>query len=249
MAGMLHLRGLDALMSESETPEQSPDWSMEFYRHHAHRYSDVAHQLLQAVFVRSSHPALKEDFDLLDRLVQLAPGRRGLDAGCGAGARDVHRLWTQGFDVYGIDAVEETIQRAREIHPEISDRVSVANLSLPLEFPDESFDFIICDAVIQHIEPADLMGVTLKEFSRILRPDGVLQLMFKHGQGILTVYDRHYETDRSFHLYDEQEILAGLSSFGLNLVESENPDLLGGVMYFTDPKPVDHCVFYTRKIK
>ena len=235
-------------MSEPETSEQSPDWSVEFYRHHAHRYSDVAHQLLQAFYTRSSHPALKQDFDLLDRLVQLAPGRRALDAGCGAGARDVHRLWTQGFDVYGIDAVEETIQLAREIHPEISDRVSVANLSLPLEFPDESFDFIICDAVIQHIEPADLMGVTLKEFARILRPDGVLQLMFKQGQGILTVYDRHYDTERSFHLYDEQDILAGLSSVGLKLVEPENSDLLGGVMYFTDPKPVDHCVFYTRKV-
>ena len=114
----------------------------------------------------------------MDRLVQLAPGRRGLDAGCGAGARDVHRLWTQGFDVYGIDAVEETTQLAKEIHPEISDRVSVANLGLPLEYPDESFDFVICDAVIQHIEPADLMGVTLKEFARILRPDGVFPFTF-----------------------------------------------------------------------
>ena len=236
-------------MTQIESHAEPPDWSEEFYRHHAHRYSDVAHQLLQAFFIRSSHPALKQDFDLLDRLVQLAPGRRGLDAGCGAGARDVHRLWTQGYDVYGIDAVEETIERAREIHPEISDRVSVANLRLPLEFPDDSFDFVICDAVIQHIEPSELMAVTLKEFARILRPDGVLQLMFKHGQGILTVYDRDYDSKRSFHLHDEQDILDSLSSFGLNLVESENPDLLGGVMYFTDPKPVDHCVFFTRKVK
>ena len=99
-AKILYLGELDAHMTKPETPEQSPDWSVEFYRHHANRYSDVAHQLLQAFYVRSSHPALKQDFDLLDRLVQLAPGRRGLDAGCGAGARDVHRLWTQGFDVY-----------------------------------------------------------------------------------------------------------------------------------------------------
>jgi len=81
-------------MKQNKPCPGPPDWSEEFYRHHAHRYSDVAHQLLQAFYTRSSHPALKEDFDLLDRLVQLAPGRRGLDAGCGAGARDVHRLWT-----------------------------------------------------------------------------------------------------------------------------------------------------------
>ena len=235
-------------MTQIESYPEPPDWSEEFYKHHALRYSDVTHQLLQAVYTRSSHPALKEDFDLLDRLVQLAPGRRGLDAGCGAGARDVHRLWTQGFDVYGIDAVEENIQQAKEIHPEISDRVSVANLRSPLEFPDESFDFVMCNAVIQHIEPADVMGVTLKELARILKPDGILQLMFKNGQGIITVYDRDYDTDRSFHLYEEQDILSGLKGFGLNLVESENPEQLGGMMYFTDTKPVDHCVFYTRKV-
>ena len=234
-------------MTQIDSNPEPPDWSEEFYRRHATRYSDVAHQLLQAVYTRSSHPALREDFDLLDRLVQLAPGRRGLDAGCGAGARDVHRLCTQGFDVCGIDAVEENIQQAKEIHPEIAERVSVANLRLPLEFPDEFFDFVMCNAVIQHIEPADVMEVTLREFARILKPEGVLQLMFKNGQGIITVYDRDYDADRSFHLYDELEILASLNGLGLELVESENPDSLGGIMYFTDTKPVDHCVFYVRK--
>ena len=234
-------------MTQVEFNPEPADWSEEFYRHHAERYSDVAHQLLQAVYTRSSHSALKEDFDLLERLVQLAPGPRGLDAGCGAGARDVHRLWTQGFDVYGIDAVEENIQQAKEIHPEIVERISVANLRHLLPFQDESFDFVMCNAVIQHIGPADVMEVTLKEFARVLKPNGVLQLMFKNGQGFITVYDRDYDTDRSFHLYDEREILARLNGLGLDLVESEHPDLLGGVMYFTDTKPVDHCVFYVRK--
>ena len=236
-------------MTQIEPHPETPDWSEEFYRHYADRYSDVAHQLLQAVYTRSSHPALKQDFDLSDRLVQLAPGRRGLDAGCGAGARDVHRLWTQGFDIHGIDAVEENIQRAKEVHPDIADRVSVADLRLPLDFPDESFDFVMCNAVIQHIESSDVREVTLKEFARILKPNGVLQLMFKNGQGIITVYDRDYDTNRSFHLYDEGEILAMLNGLGLELVESDDPNLLGGVMHFTDTKPVDHCVFYTRKVK
>ena len=178
---------------------------------------------------------------------ELTPGRRGLDAGCGAGARDVHHFWFSGYDIFGIDAVQENIRSAKELHPEIADRVSVADLRYPLDFSDDCFDFVICNAVIQHIRPEDVFHVTLRELARVLKPGGVLQLMFKNGRGILTVYDRAYGVERSFQLYDEQEILQALSSYGLMLVEAEDPDLLGGIMYLTDPKPVDHCVFYARK--
>ncbi len=225
---------------------QSVDYSEEFYKHHARRYSEVSHQLLQSVYVSSSHPALKTDMDLLECLTGLVSGGRGLDAGCGAGARDVHHLWNKGLDVYGIDAVEENIQEARALHPEIADRVQVADLRDSLDFANESFDFVICNAVIQHIEPENLPA-TLSEFARVLRPEGVLQLMFKNGTGVITVFDRDYGAERSFHLYDEAGLLDRLKSHHLLLVEPSKPEGLGGIMYFTDPKPVDHCVFYVRK--
>ena len=44
-------------MSESVPENTKADFSEEFYRHHAHRYAEVAHQLLQSVYLRSSHPA------------------------------------------------------------------------------------------------------------------------------------------------------------------------------------------------
>ena len=225
------------------------DFSEEFYRHHAHRYAEVSHQFLQSVYIRSSHPALKTDLDLLQRLQHLAPGLQGLDAGCGAGARDVHYLWSAGYDIYGIDAVEENIKEAQRLHPEIADRVSVADLRFPLDFPGDSFDFILCNGVIQHIAPEHVFEVTLPELARVLKPGGVLQLMFKNGRGVITVYDRDYGVERSFQLYDEGTILRKLTDYGTELVEAENPGTLGGVMYFTDPKPVEHCVFYVRKTR
>ena len=228
--------------------EHSPDYSEEFYRHHAHRYAEVAHRLIQSIYIRSSHPALKGDYDLLDRLKELAPGPRGLDAGCGAGARDVYQFWLEGYDIIGIDAVEENILIASSLHPEIADRVFLADLRVPLDFPDESFDFIVCDAVIQHIPSEEAFNVTLPELARVLKRGGVLQLMFKNGRGVTTVYDRDYGVERSFQLYDEHEILQVMEGYGLSLVEVEDPNLLGGVMYFTDPKPVDHCVFYLQRV-
>lgn len=223
------------------------DYSTEFYRLHAQEYARVADQFLQSVYSKCSHSKLKHDWDLWDRLVQLAPGPRGLDAGCGAGARDVFHAWSKGYDVVGIDSVEENIQTARRLHSEIADKVFVADLNRPLPFDDESFDFVACNAVIQHIEPDVVRSVVLPGFAKVLRPGGVLQLMFKCGEDTTTVFDKDYGIDRSFRLYQEDELLEILSGLGMTLIQELDFQTLSGLMYFTDPKGVDHCVFYARK--
>jgi SAM-dependent methyltransferase len=223
------------------------DYSEQFYHQHARRYAEVAHQFLQSVYVESSHPRLKNDWDLLERLKELTPGRRGLDAGCGAGARDVSALRASGYDIYGVDAVEESIRTAVELHPELADRVSVANLRQPLGFPDAYFDFVLCNAVIQHIPPDIVENTILPELARVLKPGGVLQLMFKNGRGLLTLFDKDYGVERTFQLHDERELLCILEQHDLRLVELESADRLGGMMYFTDPKQARHCVFFARK--
>ena len=225
-----------------------PDYSPVFYREHARQYAQVAADFRQSVYLKSSHPKLQHDWDLWERLTQLAPGLRGLDAGCGAGARDVFHAWSKGYDITGVDAIPENIQTARDLHPEIADRVFVANLEQPLPFADKTFDFVACNAVIQHIAPNLVRAVVLPELARILRPGGVLQLMFKNGDGIATVYDRDYGAERSFQLYDELELLDILRKRSIELVKADTPDQLGGLLYFTDPKPVEHCVFFARKI-
>ena len=223
------------------------DYSPGFYREYAGRYAEVAGKFIQSVYTKTSHPKLRHDWDLWDRLMDLAPGRRGLDAGCGAGARDVLHACSEGYDVVGIDAIEENIQAARALHEEIADRVFVADLTTALPFDDVSFDFVACNAVIQHIDPGIVQDVVLPEFARVLRPGGVLELMFKCGEGVITVFDKDYGIDRTFRLYRASELLEILQGLGLSLIESESPEQLGGLLYFTDPKPVDHCVFFARK--
>ena len=226
----------------------TPDYSEAFYRRHAQRYADVAHGFVQSVYIHSSHPALKSDMDLIDRLQELLPtGSRGLDAGCGAGARDVFSYWQKGYEIYGVDAIEENVQEARSRHPEIAQRVSVADLRQPLVYPDASFDFVLCNAVIQHIAPDTVLEVTLPGLSKLLKPQGILQLMFKIGSGITTVYDKDYGADRAFQLYDVDEVVGVLEAQGLRVIPPDGAKL-GGVMYFTDPKPMDHCVLFARKM-
>ena len=241
---------LGQTMVEPDKGDRRPpvaDTSAEFYRRNAGRYSEVAHGFLQSVYVQSSHPLLTDDSVLISRALALSPGRRCLDAGCGAGARDVYALHRVGCDVQGIDAIAENIVLAQQLHPEIADRVSVADLRDRLPFEDGSFDLVLCNAVLQHISRTEVMGITLPELVRVLRPSGILQLMFKHGAGVLTLFDADYGEERSFLLHDEHEILETLDSLGMDLIEVQDDTELGGVMYFTDPKGAGHCVFYMRK--
>jgi SAM-dependent methyltransferase len=225
------------------------DYSEKFYARHAERYAEVAHQYLQSVYIEASCPKLTGDLALIEHLKTLVPGKRGLDAGCGAGARDVYSLWRDGYDIYGVDAVKENIDTALKLHPEVADRLSVADLRKELPFATDFFDFVMCNAVIQHIEPGLVEKTTLPELCRVLKPGGILQLMFKNGDGVLTIYDKDYGTERSFQLYDEQRVLQVLAQNGMELVESRSSDGLGGVMHFTDPKGARHCVFYARKLR
>ncbi len=55
-----------------------------------------------------------------------------------------------------------------------------------------------------------------------------------------------YGADRTFQLYAVDEVLAVLSEEGLRVIPEEGGKL-GGIMYFKDPKPMDHCVFFARK--
>ena len=132
--------------------------SLGFYKEHARRYSQLSHELAHSVYTDSSHPSLqgdteKGDTDLLNRVIDLTPGNRGLDAGCGAGARDVYLLHTWGYDVYGVDALEENISLGKELHQEIAEKLQVADLREPLTFETGFFDLVLCDAVIQHLTP------------------------------------------------------------------------------------------------
>lgn len=82
-----------------------------------------------------------------------------LDAGCGEGVL-VKKYRDQGFDMIGMDlnyATEYVFQRS----------------ILETELEDASLDLIICLDVLEHMPP-DLQELALKEFARILKPDGNL---------------------------------------------------------------------------
>lgn len=219
----------------------------DFYRRNAERYAQVAEDGLQSTAVDSSHPRLRGDWDLVARLVQLAPGIAGLDAGCGAGARDVRRLLNRGYDMTGIDAVKEAVRVTHNLCPDLIHRVLIADLRQPLPFADESFDFALCVSVLQHIDQDVTYQATLPELVRVLRPGGVLLLAFKRGNGTASVFDHHYNEERHFFLYDEREVLQTLNRCGMRLIPGQPSGELGGLLYCADVKGLNYCALFATK--
>ena len=98
----------------------------------------------------------------------LHPGARVLDAGCGrttrlAGYRD--RI----VELVGLDLDSDAGAQNAAL-----DRFVAADLCTPLPFEDASFDLVYANFVVEHL---DVPETTLREWRRVLRPDGALILL------------------------------------------------------------------------
>ncbi|WP_231757611.1 class I SAM-dependent methyltransferase [Microbulbifer elongatus] len=111
------------------------------------------------------------------KLLNLQPGQRVLDLGCGEGRHAIHFAITDCVDIFGVDLSPADLATAAERARPFADngqqtgrlQLCVGN-ALQLPFPSGFFDVVICSEVLEHIE--DYQGV-LHEIFRVLRPSGV----------------------------------------------------------------------------
>ena len=106
--------------------------------------------------------------ELVKRFTNLK-GKKILDLGCGIGTFS-QAFYLEGAKVVGIDIEEEYLKRARLSFPHI-DFVKGVGENLP--FPDEEFQIVFCNEVLEHTQN-DLL--VLKEIFRVLQKDGFLFL-------------------------------------------------------------------------
>ncbi|MFD1216321.1 class I SAM-dependent methyltransferase [Microbulbifer celer] len=110
-------------------------------------------------------------------LLNLQPGQRVLDLGCGEGRHAIHLSLSDEVEVFGFDLSEQDIRTAQErAAPFFDSEENAGHLllgvgdALNLPFSADSFDVVICSEVLEHIE--DYCGV-LTEINRVLKPGGV----------------------------------------------------------------------------
>jgi 2-polyprenyl-3-methyl-5-hydroxy-6-metoxy-1,4-benzoquinol methylase len=140
----------------------------------------------------------------------LQPKARILDLGCGSG-RDSLAFRALGFDVLAIDGAEEMVKYVA------SQGIPVQKMLMEeIDFKEE-FDGIWCCASLVHVAKEVLPDV-LERIDRALKPNGLLFVSFKAGQG------EGFENGRYFHYVSEAELRNYLSGFDILTITSSDSD-------------------------
>ena len=116
--------------------------------------------------------AVEEESFRIRNILKYLPKGKVLDAGCGNG-KYVFYLERSGYEVYGIDYVDEVIERNKIV----SEKSGIGNPSrfrvmdvCELQFPDGYFDGYLSMGVIEHFPDPSL---PLKEAYRVLKRNGI----------------------------------------------------------------------------
>lgn len=102
----------------------------------------------------------------------LEPNSKVLDGGSGMGNK-VYCLQKHGYQAYGVDYAEKTVEAVKSVCPELN--IQYGNI-MSLPFEDNYFDGYWSFGVIEHF--LEGYGKITDEMARVIRPEGYLFITF-----------------------------------------------------------------------
>ncbi len=142
-------------------------------------------------YKKNAKEYIKKTFDVdmsssyKEFLSYIPKGGKILDVGFGSG-RDSLYFKKNGYDVLGIDVVDEFIEHGKELALNVKKEDI-----LSITYKDE-FDGIYCSASLLHLNREELI-LALKKIKDALKKDGVIYLSFKEGEFLGIRDDRYYQ--------------------------------------------------------
>lgn len=126
---------------------------------------------------------LHTDIYLIDQIFKdrYVPGQHLLDAGCGSG-RNLHWFVQHGFEVTAIDDNAEALQQLLAQLPMLK-HVHQCSIS-QMPFAPESFDHIICSAVLHFANSDHDFMQMMTALHRVLKPGGTLFIRMASNFGM-----------------------------------------------------------------
>lgn len=173
-------------------------------------------------YIKRDQEVTDETFEIKSTLEKFAsllpPNGKVLEIGSGGG-RDSGFLFDRGFPVTAIDISEKMIEGARRAQPGIDYRIMDFE---NLDFPENEFDGMWANASLHHIPKANL-GAVLETIRKILKDDGVVAIIIKHGNqdGIRENEKFGRSVRRYFAYYETEEAGTLLLRSGFSILESK----------------------------
>ncbi|WGR95780.1 class I SAM-dependent methyltransferase [Bradyrhizobium sp. ISRA435] len=126
------------------------------------------------------------------------------DIGCGSG-REVAWLNANGFPAQGYDASEGLLSEARTRYPQL--RLTRAELPELRGIAANSFDNVLCETVIMHLDHA-LIAPSVRRMLDIVKPGGIFYLSWRVTEND----DRRDAHGRLYAAFDAAEVRAELAA-------------------------------------
>ncbi len=174
-------------------------------------YNSVASTYASQALVNS--PVRQQEY-----FVSLLPTEgKILDVGCGSG-RDCAFFSEKGFKVTGIDRSEKLLELARIAAP----RAKFYSADMrKLSFEKNMFDGIWACASILHIKHTDVADV-FKSFFSILKPEGILFVNVKKGEGEKYLEESSIPGKKRFYsLFSKEKLRKYCKDAGFTVLEIE----------------------------
>jgi predicted SAM-dependent methyltransferase len=104
----------------------------------------------------------------------------------------------------------------------------------PLDFDDSSFDLVYASHVLEHFRRSDTLDV-LKEWVRVLRPDGILRISVPSLENIIKIYNlsgkienvtgplmggQTYDFNYHYNVFDKQYLTELMKDAGLTAIHT-----------------------------
>jgi len=157
--------------------------------------------------------------------MNLQPGQKVLDIGCGIGGSAFYMAQHYGVDVFGIDLSTNMIDLAKEywkeMNPAIKHRTRfLVEDATTMEYPENFYDVVYSRDTILHIE--DKLHL-FKLFEKTLKPGGQLVISdYCCGDGVHTQAFKDYVKQRGYNLLTVSDYGKTIKKAGFEEVQAIN---------------------------
>lgn len=126
------------------------------------------------------------DIYIIDQILKnnYKAGAKILDAGCGNG-RNLKWFYNTDFEIHGTDLDTTKIEYCKELYEHQKENFIISSVE-KLPYKANSFDYIICNAVLHFAENSAHFHQMFNELVRILKPNGMLFIRMASNFGIET---------------------------------------------------------------
>jgi len=190
---------------------------------------------------KSSEESKEEADSLMVKIKSFnLPARQlaALDFGCGIG--HLTRALAPHFDkCLGLDISAEMIEKARELNQEMDNCKFVVSCETLETLPDNHFDLVYANVVLQHAPKRKMIKRYLADFGRIIKKEGVIVFQLPSH---IPFKDRLWSGFRSYNFIPEKEMVEYLQSLNLKVLSVENDN------GFSSPGVVSRIYYVGRTI-